>query len=53
MQEDTAVSATTAPRPRKKIAIDDNQRIVIKGAREHNLKNVDRAFGVGQIEPGV
>ena len=41
MQEDTAVSATTAPRPRKKIAIDDNQRIVIKGAREHNLKNVD------------
>ena len=27
--------------PQKKIAIDANQRIVIKGAREHNLKNVD------------
>ena len=26
---------------RSKIAIDPNNRIVIKGAREHNLKNVD------------
>ena len=27
--------------PQKKIQIDENQRIVIKGAREHNLKNID------------
>ena len=27
--------------PSKKIEIDANQRIVIKGAREHNLKNID------------
>ena len=27
--------------PQKKIRIDENQRIVIKGAREHNLKNID------------
>ena len=26
---------------RSKIQIDPNNRIVIKGAREHNLKNVD------------
>ena len=31
---------TKAPRS-SKIKIDANNRIVIKGAREHNLKNVD------------
>ena len=31
---------TKAPRT-SKIKIDANNRIVIKGAREHNLKNVD------------
>ena len=29
------------PKHRSKIQIDPNNRIVIKGAREHNLKNVD------------
>ena len=29
------------PKRRSKIQIDPNNRIVIKGAREHNLKNVD------------
>lgn len=35
---------STAPKETKrksKIQIDPNNRIVIKGAREHNLKNVD------------
>ena len=32
-----------------KIAIDANQRIVIKGAREHNLKNVDLTLPRNQL----
>ena len=38
------MSTTPEKKPAKrssKIKIDPNNRIVIKGAREHNLKNVD------------
>ena len=45
----STVPEKTPAKRNSKIKIDPNNRIVIKGAREHNLKNVDLTLPTKRI----